>query len=119
MLQSQVIFHWLKFSVILGNDIAVEVAEVGRDVTQFKKFDRVIAPAEGSDAGGNSHGEFQDYIVIEPGLAASIPDPMSYADAVVFPLVLATAASGLYQKDYLGLQHPSIEMTPTGKTILV
>lgn len=119
ILQSQVIFDWLKFPVILGNDIAGEVIEVGSAVRKFKKFDRVMALAEGSGTGGNSHGGFQECVVIEPGLAAPIPDSMSYADAVVFPLGVATAASGLFQKDYLGLQHPSMEPNPTGKTILV
>ena len=44
---------------------------------------------------------------------------MSYEDASVLPLTLSTAACGLFQKDQLALQHPSMNPTPTGKTLLI
>jgi NADPH:quinone reductase-like Zn-dependent oxidoreductase len=37
----------------------------------------------------------------------------------VLPLGLSTAACGLFQKDYLALQYPSLSPKPAGKTLLV
>ncbi|MCJ1252160.1 hypothetical protein MMC30_009399 [Trapelia coarctata] len=46
---------------------------------------------------------------------------MSYEEASVLPLGLSTAACGLFQKDQLALQYPSVPRpkTPTGKTLLI
>jgi NADPH:quinone reductase-like Zn-dependent oxidoreductase len=45
---------------------------------------------------------------------------MSYEDAVVIPLGLATAAAGLFDKTQLGLQLPQAPACPaTGKTAVV
>ena len=44
---------------------------------------------------------------------------MSYESAAVLPLGLSTAACGLFQKDFLALQYPSVPPKPTGKTLLV
>jgi hypothetical protein len=52
-------------------------------------------------------------------MAARIPDSMSYEYAAVLPLGLSTAACGLFQKDHLALQYPSIPPKPSGKTLLV
>lgn len=119
ILQSQHLFDWMKYPLILGNDIAGEVVEVGSAATRFKTGDRVLALATGFDGNNSPQGGFQDYVVINPVLAAPIPDSLSYAEAAVFPLGLSTAACGLFQKDFLGLQHPSVPPKPTGKTILV
>ena len=37
----------------------------------------------------------------------------------MLPLAISTAASGLYQKEFLGLPYPTAEPKPSGKTILV
>jgi hypothetical protein len=52
-------------------------------------------------------------------MASPIPDDMSFEDAAVLPLGLSTAACGLFQKDFLALQHPSADARPTGKTLLI
>jgi len=44
---------------------------------------------------------------------------MTFEQAAVLPLGASTAACGLFQKDFLGLQHPSADARPTGKTLLV
>ena len=44
---------------------------------------------------------------------------MSYESAAVLPLALSTAACGLFQKDQLALQYPSVRSKPTGKTLLI
>jgi NADPH:quinone reductase-like Zn-dependent oxidoreductase len=52
-------------------------------------------------------------------MASPIPDALSFEEACVLPLGLCTASCGLFQKDFLGLQHPSADPRPTGKTVLI
>lgn len=112
-------FDWLNYPVILGNDIAGEVAEVGSGVTRFKKGDRVLGMPIGSAINKPSEGGFQEYSVVQAVLAARIPDSMPYAEATVFPLCLFTAAYGLFQQDHLALQYPTMLSKQTGKAIVV
>lgn len=112
---------WLKLPAVLGEDLAGEVAEVGPGVTRFKVGDRVVAFAAGGNENRHraSEGAFQTYVVVLAHMAAPIPDSLSFEAASVLPLGLSTAACGLFQKDFLALQHPSAEAAPTGKTLLV
>ena len=112
-------FDWLNYPVILGNDIAGEVAEVGSGVTRLKKGDRVLGMPLGSAINKPSEGGFQEYSVVQAVLAARIPDSMPYAEATVFPLCLFTAAYGLFQQDHLALQYPTMLSKQTGKAIVV
>jgi len=115
------IFSWIKYPFILGEDLAGDVVEVGKAVTRFKVGDRVLAQAVGTDKKHNSsaEGAFQDYTVVLAHMAAPIPDTLPYENAAVLPLALSTAACGLFQRDHLALQHPSATPRPTGKTLLV
>ncbi|KAK3177050.1 hypothetical protein OEA41_008376 [Lepraria neglecta] len=81
ILQETAHFDWLKYPVILGNDIAGEVAEVGSGVTRFKKGDRVLGMPIGSAINKPSEGGFQEYTVVQAVLAAPIPNSMPYAEA--------------------------------------
>lgn len=119
MVQDQPVFDWLKFPLIQGNDVAGEVTDVGSAVTRFKRGDRVLAFPMWLNNSNNAEGGFQEYVVIQPVVAAAIPDSLSYTDAATFPLGVSTAASALFQRDYLGLQFPSVSPKPTGKTLLV
>ncbi len=114
-------YRWLSYPTVLGSDVAGEVVEIGKDVTRFAVGDRVIGHAVGTDKDSNtaSEGTFQRYAVILERLASPIPDSLSYADASVLPLALSTAACGLFQKDFLGLNHPSARPAATGETVLV
>jgi NADPH:quinone reductase-like Zn-dependent oxidoreductase len=114
-------YRWLSYPTVIGSDVAGEVLEVGKDVTRFAVGDRVIGHAVGTDKDSNnaSEGTFQRYVVILERLASPIPDSLSYVDASVLPLALSTASCGLFQEDYLGLQHPSADATATGETVLV
>ena len=114
-------FPWLKYPLILGLDTAGQVVEVGPGVTRFKVGDRVVGHANGTDKNYNdpSHGAFQTYTVLILNAASPIPDTLSYENAAVLPLGLSTAACGLFQKDQLGLQYPSVSPKPTGKTLLI
>ncbi|KAK9363578.1 hypothetical protein V1504DRAFT_437721 [Lipomyces starkeyi] len=48
-----------------------------------------------------------------------IPDSLSFNDASVFPLCIATAAHGLFSKDYLGMPFPKVNSTSTGKSVFI
>jgi len=74
----------------------------------------VIALAVGSDKDANTgaEGAFQQYSVVLERVAVPIPNGMSFEDASVLPLAVSTAASGLFQKDQLGLQLPSLTAKP-------
>lgn len=117
----KVIFSWLKYPFVLGEDVAGEVVEVGAGVTRIKIGDRVIGHAVGSDKDCNSsaEGAFQLYTVLRSNMAAPIPNTLSYERAAVLPLALSTAACGLFQKDHLALAYPSPNASSTGKTLLI
>jgi NADPH:quinone reductase-like Zn-dependent oxidoreductase len=117
-------FTWIRCPAIVGNDVAGEVVEVGAGGTAsslFKVGDRVLGLAAGGDPDvhDSSEGGFQEYAVLRDNLTSRIPDSMSYEQACVIPVGLSTAACGLFQKDFLGLQHPRLDAEPTGETLLV
>jgi NADPH:quinone reductase-like Zn-dependent oxidoreductase len=116
-----IIFPWLAYPTVLGSDVAGEVVEVGSGVSRFKAGDRVLALSVGSDKDRNNpaEGAFQHYVVALAGLAAPIPDDMRFEDAVVLPLGIATAAAGLFQKDFLALRPPSARPEPLSATVLI
>ncbi|KAI1821436.1 GroES-like protein [Xylaria intraflava] len=112
------LISWLQYPYISGADVAGTVVEVGSEVTRFKAGDRVVGYAASfeSRAGG-----FQNYIVLDAQLTSPIPDDLSFTDASVLPLGFATAGCGLYQKDMLALEYPSLDPSPkpNGKTLLI
>jgi NADPH:quinone reductase-like Zn-dependent oxidoreductase len=114
-------FSWIKYPFVLGSDLAGEVVEVGKGVSRFKVGDRVLAHAVGAAPEVNkaAEGAFQTYTVALDHMAAPIPDALPYEAAAVLPLGLSTAACGLFQKDHLALQHPTLAPKPTGKAVLI
>ena len=114
-------YRWLPYSAVLGEDVAGEVVEVGRAVTRFRVGDRVLAYAVGMEKGRDHRAEagFQQYTVVQENLAAPVPAGMGFEDAVVLPLAVSTAASALFQRDQLGLRHPTASTRPTGETVVV
>lgn len=116
-------FGHLKYPIILGSDVAGDVVDVGKAVvsTQFKVGDRVVGLATGMDKRSKQapEGAFQEYTVLRTNLASRIPAEISYERACVLPLGLSTAACGLFMKDQLALQHPSVPPKPTGKTVVI
>lgn len=115
------LYRWLRYPAVLGTDVAGEVVEVGAGVTRFKAGDRVLGHAVGVERDHNdpAGGAFQDYTVLLANMAARIPDSLPYESAAVLPLALSTAACALYEKDCLGLPHPSLSPRPAGQVILV
>ncbi|GKT93790.1 zinc-binding oxidoreductase [Colletotrichum tofieldiae] len=116
-------YEWVRYPMILGNDIAGEVVEAGPGVSakRFKVGDRVLGHAVGLDKRSNKTSEaaFQHYVVLRANLASKIPDFVSFDQACVVPLGASTAASGLFAKDYLNLQLPKLDAKPNGETLLV
>jgi NADPH:quinone reductase-like Zn-dependent oxidoreductase len=112
---------WTKYPFVVGSDVAGEVVEVGGSVTRFRVGDRVVGYAAGSDKGRNraAEGAFQEYVVLLAHMTSPIPDAVSFEAASVMPLGVSTAACGMFQKEFLGMNAPSAAATPTGKTLIV
>jgi NADPH:quinone reductase-like Zn-dependent oxidoreductase len=73
----------LQLPAILGRDLAGEVADAGREVTQFKTGQRVMALA---------FGTYAEYTTVKAAIVAPIPDGLSFEQAAALPLVLTTGA---------------------------
>ncbi|KAI1409888.1 GroES-like protein [Hypoxylon sp. FL1857] len=111
MLQDQAL-PFIKYPVILGQDIAGVVEAVGSTAaSKFEVGDRVFA--------FTINNGFQDYVPVDYTLTAKIPDPLSSVQASVFPLCCTTAAFSLFGKDFLGLPPPTLNPTNTGKSVLI
>ncbi|TVY53239.1 Dehydrogenase azaJ, partial [Lachnellula suecica] len=123
VLMGDMMFGWLKYPIVLGSDVAGEVIEVGKNVNaaQFQVGDRVVGNAVGMDKRSNksAEGGFQKYTVLRTNLACRIPEHVSYERAAVIPLGFSTAACGLFMKDQLALQFPSVPSRPTGQTLVI
>ncbi|KAF2678300.1 oxidoreductase [Lentithecium fluviatile CBS 122367] len=91
------------YPYIMGLDNVGNIVEVGSAVTNFNEGDRVVALAAGVVRGNPTHGGFQLYTVILERYAVCIPDSVPFTNAVVLPVALATAASGLFESIYLAI----------------
>ncbi|PVH86155.1 GroES-like protein [Cadophora sp. DSE1049] len=110
----------IKYPTILGQDVAGEVVAVGPDVARFKAGDRVLGMTAGFVTGKDEEKGFQEYTILNVDVTSEIPESVPFENAVVLPLALATAASGLFNPDILNLNLP-IEpaQKSSGKTLLV
>jgi NADPH:quinone reductase-like Zn-dependent oxidoreductase len=113
-------FYPMTYPTILGQDVAGEIAALGPDVTGFDVGDRVIGVTAGFATKQDTERAFQAYTILEARLTSKIPETISFERAVVIPLSVATAASGLFNPDLLALQLPTTPARhPTGETLLV
>ncbi len=71
-----------------GVDGAGEVCAIGEGVSEFKTGDRVMFRARGC---------FAEYAVVDPALAARVPDHLSWEDAAAIPIAFITAYEALVQ----------------------
>ncbi|KAI4862984.1 GroES-like protein [Hypoxylon rubiginosum] len=117
---------FFRYPSIPGEDVAGTVELVGSAVAASSKFkvgDRVAGLALGAlGGGGTDRGGFQDFVVLDAAMAYRVPDALSFAEASVFPLCIATAAHALFSKDFLGLPYPQAAAAApatTGKSVLV
>lgn len=75
-----------EFPIILGWDAAGVIAEAGSNVSNFKVGDRVFArPAT------TRQGTYAEFVPVEEGLLAHMPETMSYEEAAAIPLAGLTA----------------------------
>ena len=116
------LFNFIRYPTILGWDVAGEVVEVGRGAataSRFKVGDRVLGHCVCLATQKPSMGAFQTYTILLAHMASPVPDSLAYENAAVLPLGISTASCGLFQKDFLALQYPTLTPKPTGKTVLV
>lgn len=106
-----VMYGWLRYPVILGEDVAGVVVETGAGVEDFVVGDRVVAYAMGLEKGRDAVSEsgFQTYVAVDASLAAALPATTAFEDAAVLPLAVSTAAAGLFEKEQLGLDYSRLE----------
>lgn len=81
-----------QFPLVLGNDMAGEVAEVGTQVTRFRKGDAVYARLD-----KDRIGTFAEFAVVREGAAALKPTNVSFEEAASLPLVSLTAWQALVE----------------------
>ncbi|KAI0656640.1 GroES-like protein [Cubamyces menziesii] len=81
-----------KYPYVGGNDGAGVVEEVGSEVTNFARGDRVLF--EGWFE--TSKMTFQQYAIVPADIIAKIPDNISFDQAASISLGLATVVTGLY-----------------------
>jgi NADPH:quinone reductase-like Zn-dependent oxidoreductase len=85
-------FVKVKFPVILGCDLAGEIAEVGSNVTRFKVGDPVFAMMP------QDWGAHAEKVALDQSLVASKPAKLSMIEAAALPTVAMTALAGLRKK---------------------
>ena len=86
-----------RFPLVLGSDLAGEVAEVGAQVTRFRKGDAVYARLDAERIGA-----FAEYAVVREGAAADKPTNVTFEEAASLPLVALTAWQALVEIGKLG-----------------
>ncbi len=76
----------LKHTRILGRDVAGVVAATGEGVEGFRVGDKVYAMLGGVFGGG-----YAEYVAVEAGAVAPMPEKLSFEEAAGVPLVALTA----------------------------
>ncbi|KAI0635549.1 GroES-like protein [Trametes polyzona] len=84
-----------EFPYVGGTDAAGIVDEVGAEVTNVAKGDRILFQGWFE----NSKATFQQYAIVPAEIVAKIPDNVSEDQAASVPLGLATVVTGLYNHD--------------------
>ena len=86
-----------RFPLVLGNDLSGEVADVGAQVTRFKKGDAVYARLD-----KDRIGAFAEFSAVREGAAALKPTNVTFEEAASLPLVSLTAWQALVEIGKLG-----------------
>ncbi|EIW57183.1 GroES-like protein [Trametes versicolor FP-101664 SS1] len=84
--------EWVPYPFIGGSDAAGVVEEVGAEVTNLTKGDKVFYQAWFN----TRKSAFQQYGIVPAEIAAKIPDNITFDQAASIPLGLNTVAIGLY-----------------------
>ncbi|KAF6802777.1 zinc-binding oxidoreductase [Colletotrichum sojae] len=107
------------YPATLGMDLVGVVDAVGSNVTHVKPGDRVLGLATSLASDDNANSAFQKYTLVRSDCVAKIPDSISFEQAAVLPLALATAALGLFGETELNLMRPSLEQQDNAETVLI
>jgi alcohol dehydrogenase len=81
-----------RFPLVLGNDLAGVVSDVGSGVTRFNKGDAVYARVD-----SNRIGTFAEFAAVSEGAAALKPTNVTFEEAASLPLVSLTAWQALVE----------------------
>ncbi|KAK8120877.1 zinc-binding alcohol dehydrogenase domain-containing protein cipB [Apiospora kogelbergensis] len=103
----------IRYPTIFGEDVAGTVVAVGEGVTRFRPGDRVLAVAGLIPSNNKPEGAFQLYTVAREWLTTPLPPDVSFEQGCVLPLALVVAGLGLFGKDYLGLDPPTLPVRPS------
>ncbi|KAH6854709.1 chaperonin 10-like protein [Chaetomium sp. MPI-CAGE-AT-0009] len=110
-LLGDVLLSHIGYPFIQGGDTAGTVVEVGPGASpRFRVGDRVVGVALSIAESVNNpaEGAFQLYTVLREHMAAPLPPSLSFEQACVLPLALATAAYGLFHGEFLELDMPTV-----------
>ncbi|OAL02141.1 GroES-like protein [Phaeosphaeriaceae sp. SRC1lsM3a] len=108
-----VMLGYVKYPIILGEDVAGTVVAVGEGASRFRVGDRVLAIAAAIVSNNAAEGGFQNYTVVREWLTTPLPEHISFEQGCVLPLALLTASQGMFDKNYLGLDLPTVPARPT------
>ncbi|KAK9416345.1 putative Chaperonin 10-like protein [Seiridium unicorne] len=86
--------EWFDSTGNQGDDVAGTIHEVGSDVTEFKKGDRVM----GFHVMLSPHGAWAEYSVVPAHTTVHLPAQTSFEQGAAVPLAALTAAIGLYSR---------------------
>lgn len=87
-----------QFPLILGWDASGKIAEVGKNITQFKKGDEVYAYCRKETV---QWGTYAEYIALDVASVALKPKTLKLAEAAAIPLVGLTAWQALFDVAHL------------------
>ncbi|KAK8090369.1 zinc-binding oxidoreductase [Apiospora hydei] len=110
--EGDAILPHIRYPTIFGEDIAGTVVAVGEGVTRFRVGDRVLAAAGLIPSNNTPEGAFQLYTVAREWLTTPLPDRVSFEQGCVLPLALLVAGTALFDKEYLGLESPTVPARP-------
>ncbi|MCJ1434878.1 hypothetical protein MMC27_004248 [Xylographa pallens] len=108
-----VMLPYIRYPIVLGEDVAGTVVAVGDGVSRFHVGDRVLAVACAITSNVPAEGGFQLYTVAREWFTTPLPAHVSFERACVLPLALLTASLGLFSKEHLGLDLPTVPARPT------
>lgn len=91
----------LPFPVIIGLDVAGEIASVGPDVTGWQVGDRVLVDpidrVKGGLVGETTHGGLAELCRVPAHQLLRLPDEVSFDDAAALPVAYGTALRMMYR----------------------
>jgi alcohol dehydrogenase len=88
-----VMYGWLQYPVVLGEDVAGVVVETGADVKDFVVGDRVFVRTSREQM-----GSIADHLAVDARFVAKAPRTMSATEAASIPLVALTTLQGLVDR---------------------